>query len=67
MTTGEIIRKARINRNISADELAWKIGVSTTTLYRYETGKTTKIPATTIVRISRVLDVSLLRLLLQKV
>lgn len=44
MTTGERIRERRESLNMSAAQLAEKIGVAKTTIIRYEKGDIEKIP-----------------------
>lgn len=57
MTTGERIRKARKEKNMSQKELAEKIGVSASMIGQYENGlRNPKIE--TIQRIAYVLDVN---------
>lgn len=44
MATGNRIREIRESRNMSAEQLARKIGVAKTTITRYETGDIEKMP-----------------------
>jgi len=44
MTTGERIKARRNEIGMTADELAEKIGVSRSTMFRYEKGSIEKIP-----------------------
>ena len=44
MTIGERIKKIRKEKNISVDYLAKELGVSKTTIYRYEDSTIEKIP-----------------------
>lgn len=44
MTIGERIKEIRKNKNISVDYLAKELGVSKTTIYRYEDSTIEKIP-----------------------
>ena len=43
--TGEQIKKRRKQLGMSADELAEKLGVSRSTIFRYEKGDIDKVPA----------------------
>ena len=43
--TGERIKQRRKQLNMSADELAEKLGVSRSTIFRYEKGDIDKVPA----------------------
>ncbi len=43
--TGERIKERRKQLNMSADELAEKLGVSRSTIFRYEKGDIDKVPA----------------------
>lgn len=42
--TGEQMKKRRKQLNMSADELAEKLGVSRSTIFRYEKGDIDKVP-----------------------
>lgn len=55
MTTGERIRERRKAIGLSADSLADGIGVSRSTVFRYENGAIEKIPIGNLVPIARVL------------
>lgn len=46
--TGERIKKRRKQLGISADELAQKLEISRSTVFRYEKGEIDKVPATYI-------------------
>ena len=48
MTTGERIREIRKKRGFTLEEVAEKLGVSVSTLSRYESSQITKIPVTVI-------------------
>ena len=52
MTTGERIKYRRKQLGISADELALQIGVSRSTVFRYENGDIEKLPANTLIPIA---------------
>ena len=58
MTIGERIKTARITKKISADALAKELGVSKTTIYRYEDSSIEKIPVQIIDKICSVLEIS---------
>lgn len=58
MTRGERIRKTREDQGISQVELAERIGESKQTLYKYEAGIITNVPAEKIELIAHILDVS---------
>lgn len=55
MTTGERIRARRKELGISGDTLAEAIGVSRSTMFRYENGYIEKMPINNLVPIARVL------------
>lgn len=44
--TGEQMKKRRKQLNMSADELAEKLGVSRSTIFRYEKGDIGELPPT---------------------
>lgn len=56
MTTGERIRARRKELGITADILAEKIGVSRSTVFRWENGSIEKLPIDKLVPIARVLQ-----------
>ena len=58
MTIGERIREIRKQRGMSVDVLAGKLGVSKTTIYRYEDSTIEKIPLQIFDKICEILDVS---------
>ena len=58
MTIGERIKEIRKQRGISVDTLAKKLGVSKTTIYRYEDSTIEKIPLQIFDRICEILNVS---------
>lgn len=58
MTVGERIRSLRKREGISQTELAQEIGVIKQTLYKYETGIVTNIPADKIEAMARALGVT---------
>lgn len=55
MTTGERIKARRVELGMSADKLAEQIGVSRSTMFRYESGSIEKMPINNLVPIARVL------------
>lgn len=55
MTTGERIKERRTEIGMTADELADKIGVSRSTMFRYEKGSIEKIPYLRLMDIARAL------------
>nr|DAP33617.1 MAG TPA: repressor protein [Caudoviricetes sp.] len=56
--TGQRIKDLRLSKGMAAEELAAKVGVAKTSIYRYETGAIEKMPATVLVSIADVLGVS---------
>ena len=58
MTIGERIKKIRKEKKISVDYLATELGVSKTTLYRYEDSTIEKIPVKVFDRLCVLLEVS---------
>ena len=60
MTVGERIREKRKELRISADELANLLGVSRSTIFRYENGDIEKVPIDTLLLISKVLNTTLI-------
>lgn len=56
MSTGERIRDRRKELGISADTLAEAIGVSRSTMFRYENGYIEKMPVNNLVPIARALN-----------
>ena len=59
MTTGERIRARRKSIGVSADKLADMIGVSRSTVFRYENGYIEKVPIENLVPIAQALNTSL--------
>lgn len=55
MTTGERIKKRRLEINMTADVLAEMIGVSRSTVFRYEKGAIEKIPYLKLMDIAKAL------------
>lgn len=60
---GEKIRDRRKELKLSADEVVKFIGIDRSTLYRYETGYTPKIPIEVITKLAQVLDLPIEQLL----
>lgn len=58
MKTGERIKARRKEIGISADVLAGKIGVSRSTIFRYENGAIEKIPMNHLAPIAKALNTS---------
>ena len=58
MTTGERIKARRKEIGLSADKLAERIGVSRSTIFRYENGDIEKMPMNTLVPIAAALNTS---------
>ena len=56
MNTGERIRLRRKALKISADKLAKKIGVSRSTIFRYENGYIEKVPSEVLTPLSEILQ-----------
>lgn len=56
MTTGERIKQRRVELGISADKLAEQIGVSRSTMFRYESGAIEKMPMNNLVPIASALN-----------
>lgn len=58
MTIGERIKEIRKSKKISVDYLAKELGVSKTTIYRYEDSTIEKIPVNVFDRLCVLLDVT---------
>ncbi len=56
MKIGERIKEIRKRKGISVDEVAEKLGVSVSTVYRYENSSITKIPIDVIDKLCKILD-----------
>lgn len=54
----EALYKARINKGLSAKKLAQLVGVSKTTIYRYEKGQIEKMPMQILTKLASVLNIS---------
>lgn len=62
MTIGERIKTIRKSKKISVDTIATQLGISKTTIYRYEDSTIEKIPLQVIEKLSEILGVSLAEL-----
>ncbi len=58
MNIGERIKQIRQERGFSAEEVAKKLGVSVSTLYRYENSSISKIPVAVIDKLCEILGTS---------
>lgn len=58
MNIGSRIKKKRLEKNVTLEELGKKADVNKATIQRYESGKITNIPSDRIERISEALNVS---------
>ena len=56
MTTGEKIKARRLSLGLTAEELGRKVGVTKSTIGRYESGTIAKIPYFTFIKILAALD-----------
>jgi transcriptional regulator with XRE-family HTH domain len=54
--TGQRIKSRRKQKQMSADEVASKLGVSRSTIFRYENGHIEKVPANVLERLAEILD-----------
>lgn len=54
--TGQRIKSRRKQKEMSADEVASKLGVSRSTIFRYENGHIEKVPANVLERLAEILD-----------
>lgn len=57
MNVGERMRAIRKQKQMSADELARKIGVSRSTIFRYEKGDIEKVPIEIVAKVADALDI----------
>ena len=57
MTTGDRIRKARIAKGMTQEELAEKLGVKFGVISKYETGRVKNLKRETIAALAEILDV----------
>lgn len=58
MTIGERIKEIRISKKIPVETIAKELGVSKTTVYRYEDSSIEKIPVSTFDKLCAILGVS---------
>lgn len=58
MNTGKIIKELRKQKHISAEQLAEKLNVAPSTVYRWEKGDIEKIPYQILIPIAEILNVS---------
>ena len=63
MRLGQRIKRFRKNGNISADEVASKLGISRSTMFRYENGEIQKIPIDHLEGLSNIFNISITELL----
>lgn len=56
MILGERLKKRRKEKKISAEYLAKELGISVSTIYRYEDSSIEKIPVSTFEKLCRLLD-----------
>ena len=56
MTIGKRIKQLRMNRGLSIDDLAAKLGKNRTTIYRYENGDIENLPLGILNPLAEVLD-----------
>lgn len=63
MKLGERMKMLRKQKHINADTLAEKIGVSRSTIFRYEKGEIEKVPMAIVEKVADALDVSLPQLM----
>ncbi|WP_225422753.1 helix-turn-helix domain-containing protein [Lacticaseibacillus suibinensis] len=53
-----VLKQRRINAGLSAEELAKRIGVSKTTIYRYESGEIEKMPVNVLNKLANELNIN---------
>ncbi|MDR1755216.1 MAG: XRE family transcriptional regulator [Eubacterium sp.] len=58
MTIGKRIKQRRKELGLSADQVAERLGVDRTTLFRYERGAITKVPTSTMAKLAKILYTS---------
>lgn len=63
MSLGERIKRFRKKGKISADEVASKLGISRSTMFRYENGEIQKIPSDHLEGLSNIFNISITELL----
>jgi transcriptional regulator with XRE-family HTH domain len=58
-TSGDRLRKARLQRGLTAEDVHAATGISRTTLWRWEAGKIGRIPVSDLARLADLYGVSL--------
>ena len=58
MTRGERIKQRRLELGLSADQVAEKLNVDRTTIFRYERGAISKVPTETLAKLAQILFTS---------
>lgn len=58
MTIGERIKQRRIELGLSADQVAEKLNVDRSTIFRYERGAISKVPTDTLAKLAQILYTS---------
>ena len=58
MTIGERIKQRRLELGLSADQVAEKLNVDRTTIFRYERGAISKVPTDTLAKLAQILYTS---------
>lgn len=58
MEVGELLKKLRIEKDLSLDDVAKQLGLARQTLYKYETGLITNIPLTRIEELAKIYNVT---------
>lgn len=58
MTIGERIKQRRLELGLSADQVAEKLNVDRTTIFRYERGAISKVPTETLAKLAQILFTS---------
>ena len=58
MEVGELLKKLRIEKDLSLDDVTKQLGLARQTLYKYETGLITNIPLTRIEELAKIYNVS---------
>jgi transcriptional regulator with XRE-family HTH domain len=58
-TVGDRLRKIRLQRGLSGEDVHMAIGISRGTLWRWEQGKTEGMPASKLAQLATLYDVSL--------
>ena len=58
MKVGELLKKLRIEKDLSLDDVAKQLGLARQTLYKYETGLITNVPLTRIEELAKIYNVT---------